>query len=302
MSEQTFRNRRGNKVSISDAVAEIESEKVTPPTAKAKPNKEQPAKKNPSPRTNNKKSPRPRRALLRIPKKVAILIAAIVFLLALVGLLVVDGAKREYESQTAAMRRNVTDITTSPSSRETPAVAVTEHLLESLDRSADCKATLDVTQWYAPAARAQETCQTVAENYEQLRQNVQTMRILAVYASEIEKSLDAPLQNPNSGTFASIVEYTDRWEAVVEKLEDVTPPDAMKGAHTKLVERVGDVRDNWQSLRTANAEQERASFEQAEEQLTDSYVALRSSHQDIVRALTEHQRIIDEQVQNLSFE
>lgn len=283
MSKQQFTNRHGRKMHVADD-AEDKS-------------KQQSSGGSQSP---NPKS-RPKRTLLRIHfGKRFILISLAVLVAAFIAVLVMaDSAKRDYEHQSAAMRRSVFDRSRQTVSNETSAVTTIRELRQALTVAASCRAGLDVVNWYGPAQVARERCQATANSYKDLQQALDDMKTATEYIARVNAALDASLSMPTDGGFAVIDDYATSWEKSFANISSLTPPRALAAAHTELFKKTSGIKDAWTALRNANNAHKADDFRSAEKTLGERYDELRSTQDGLQAVIDAVQELINRYVRQI---
>lgn len=285
MSE--FTNRHGKKVRVKDDEVAVE---VTPNVIHG---------------SESATPAKPKRSFrmpkIRISKRTAIILA-LVFVIGIIATIVMaDSVKRDYEQQTALMKRTVTERSQQSNSADTSAETVIKTLASSLNASSDCKVQgLDVVSWYGPAKQAREDCQSTAVVYRQLQISIDDMRALSVYMAAMDGALQPALEAPSSGEFAIISDYSEAWNKAHDRLVALTPPDKVKAEHGQLVEKTAGVRDSWKALSDANGSRDRDAFTAAEKSLTDRYAELRTVSDGLNASIVTIQKSIDSSVAILS--
>lgn len=216
-------------------------------------------------------------------------------------LVMADRVKRDYEQQTALMKRTVTERSQQSNSSDSSAETVIKTLASSLNASSDCKVQgLDVVSWYGPAKQAREDCQSTAKVYRQLQVSVDDMRALSVYMAAMDGALQPALEAPSSGEFAIIGDYSEAWNKAHDTLVALNPPEKIRAEHAKVVEKTAGVRDSWKALSDANGSRDRDAFTAAEKSLTDRYAELRTVADGLNASIMAVQKSIDSAVATLS--
>ncbi len=264
---KTFVNRHGKKVRVQ------QDEVVTPA------NTEQTPEQKSAPRVRRLRFSRPH---FRVPKKLLLVLAVLLVGVLGVGLLTADSIKRDYESQTAAMRRSVTEQSKQSFSDETSPKDQLQQLKNALNAPSDCRVEgIDVVSWYGPAKQAREACQSTAETYKKLQTSLDDMHRIASYSEEYSRISSPALAAPVDGQFAVIPEYVDKWQQASDELAAVEPPQALQNAHDTIRAKTTKVLESWQQLQATNGSQDEEGFRQAETALATSYDEYRSATLDI---------------------
>jgi hypothetical protein len=284
MSE--FTNRHGKKVRVSDNEVAVEASSA--PVIATKPAK-----------TKSKRSFRVPK--IRISKRTAIILVLVLAVGAVATIVMADGVKRDYEQQTALMKRTVTERSKQANSTDSSAETVIKTLASSLNASTECKVQgIDVVSWYGPAKEAREECQSTAVVYKQLQVSVDDMRALAVYMADMESALQPALASPTSGEFAIIGDYSEAWVVAHDALVALDPPEQIKSDHEQLVVKAAAIRDSWKALSDANAARDREAFTAAEKSLNDRYAEFRTVADGLNASIMTTQKSIDSAVIILS--
>lgn len=256
-----FTNRHGKKINVKDdEIKPVIIEDTAP--------------------TQTQANKRPQRSLpkVRISKKATFIFLLVIVGVLLAGLVTADGIKRDYERQTATMKRTIVERSEQSSSAETTPESAITSLRQSLNATSDCKVSgVDVVSWYGPAKDAREECQTIADSYKKLQLSLDDMITLSRYADQMTKALKPALVIPSGGQFAVIGEYAASWDVALTSLKDVAPPDMLRAHHAELITKTSAVKDAWGALQTANSMQNRDEFTEAEKQLNDQYTEFRSA-------------------------
>jgi|JI10StandDraft_1071094.scaffolds.fasta_scaffold65564_3 hypothetical protein len=284
MSE--FTNRHGKKVRVSDDDAGVDVTKA--PVSELKPAK-----------------PKAKRSFrlpkIRISKRTAIILVLVLLIGAIYTIVMADSVKRDYEQQTALMKRTVTERSKQANSSDSSAETVIKTLASSLSASTECKVQgIDVVSWYGPAKQAREDCQRTAVVYKQLQVSVDDMRALAVYMAAMDAALQPALAAPSSGEFAIISDYSEAWVLAYDTLNKLNPPEQIKVVHEQLVEKTVAVRDSWKALSYANGSRDREAFTTAEKSLNERYAEFRTVADGLNASIMTTQKSIDSAVIILS--
>jgi|GEM_PF-3988314 len=333
MSEETFKNRRGNKVTIREAVADIENNETKKrPITKArnskkstsvKPNNPVKAKAStksvpeakPSqmaykpkdgtkPTGRAKKSSSIKKFLKSRTIKVIIVFIAVggSILILLVGLNA-DASKRAYDLQAATMQRSVTELTDQPASKDTAGSVASDDLVQQLSAETSCEGSgVDVSSWYGRAHDAKKRCESIADDYKALISTLSTLSNQSMYAESVNKVLRSALRTPDDGAFASVTDYRDRWQETAKDLQKIDAPETMSAANETLLKNTESMRTVWQSLVEASVDQNSDKFTESEKELTVRYAAMRESQTTILQPIQRSQLEINELVSQLTLQ
>lgn len=282
-----FTNRHGKKVQVNDdQVAEVSS----------KPSKQANVTK---PHVSDRV--RWKRLSGKTMKRLAIVFVALVLVGLVGGLLTADSVKRDYERQTAAMKRSVTERSKQSTSQATNTTETISSLKQSLSANSSCNVTgIDVVSWYGPAKSAREECQKTAESYQKLQLAIDDMSSLAGYISSVNEALSRALADPNNGEFAIITDYQAAWVEAVSSLEKVTPPESIRTTHNDLRAKAIMARDAWTKLASSNSSQNAEEFKTSEKQLNEAYAELRTTMDRLHTLIASTQASINMYVASLS--
>lgn len=284
MSE--FTNRHGKKIRVSDDAVAAET------TAPAK-------------KISSASATGPKRTFrmpkIRLSKRLVIILGLVLIIGAVATLVMADRVKRDYEQQTALMKRTVTERSHQSNSSDLSPETVIKTLASSLNASSDCKVQgLDVVSWYGPAKQAREDCQSTSKVYRQLQVSVDDMRALSVYMAAMVGALQPALEAPSSGEFAIISDYSESWNKAYDTLVALNAPEKIRAEHAKVVEKTVGVRDSWQALSDANGSRDRDAFTSAEKSLNDRYAELRTVADGLNASILTIQKSINSAVATLS--
>ncbi len=216
-------------------------------------------------------TPARRRKFLFVGGVVAIILIVILIVTA-------DSVKRDYDRQTMAMRRNVTELSKlSPNPGESTSAQLS-NLAASLTAKISCRpSAIDVASWYGPAKGAREACQLTAKEYTQLKTALVSAHEYAVYVEAVHEALRPALAQPSESQFAIPQDYQETWSKTNESIIQLHPPKNFEDAHGTLVDRIGAIVAAWLALTSANANQQATAFTEAEKSLQQAYVELRET-------------------------
>ena len=259
MSEYT--NRRGKRVRVEDdAVTAVAPTVASKPARKRRP------------------VTLPRIPKVRLSRQVIVTLVISLGVLLLAILITADSVKRDYERQTAAMKRTITDRSKQSSSNQSSALTSITQLKSALTARAECKVSgVDVVSWYGPAKTAREACQSTADAYTKLQTSLGDMETIARYLDETSSALEPALIPTASGEFAIISDYRDAWRTAVVDLTAQTAPTVLKRQHETLTDKAKRVLDAWEALNTANNAHDTDAFRAAEKTLNERYSEFRTS-------------------------
>lgn len=282
-----FTNRHGKKVQVSDD--EVVVEKL-PPVKTSNTDTY-------APRTTKKK----RLPKVRLSKRAWVTVFVMLVLVSVALLVTADSVKRDYESQTAAMKRTIAERGKQSTSTETAPDKTIAALRASLNARADCKVQgIDVVSWYGPAKDARQDCQETADRYKKLQLALDDMAAMATYTTEMNTILKVPLSAPGSGEFGIISEYAVTWEEALASLKNITPPEILSSQHAGLIAKVNAVSEAWNGLNAANNDRNATAFKTAETTLSDKYTELRTSADSMQTIIISTQTSINRYVSELS--
>ncbi len=210
-----------------------------------------------------------------------------IVLLAVVTLVTADSVKRDYERQTAAMRRSVTETSKTISPASITAAKTIDNLLSSLNASTTCRVSgIDVVSWYGPAKQARVDCQNIAQRYTELRSSLSRMKEINTYLVDVTDALAPAVAQPADSQYAIAGDYVDSWAKALEKMRSVVVPKSLSSQHQTLLARVETVKKAWEAMQQALMSKDVDGFKQAETSLQTNYVELRKSADDIRTQLT----------------
>lgn len=261
-----FTNRHGKKVQVSDDEIFVNHSTQLPI-----------AQQNPAPLAQG--LPRKKRSLpkVKLSKRALVTLLVLSAVVALAMLVTADSIKRDYESQTAAMKRTIIDRNKQSTSSETTPEKTIKNLRSSLTARSDCKVQgIDVVSWYGPAKTARQDCQETADRYKKLQLALDDMTVMAAYISTMNDILKTPLSGPSTGEYGIISEYSASWSDAVAALKKLTPPEILSSQHQNLVTKASAVSDVWNTLNEANNSRNTDAFKKAEAALNDRYSELRT--------------------------
>ena len=220
----------------------------------------------------------PRLPKVRLSRRFGMTLTVMAGIVLLAGIVTADSIKRDYERQTAVMKRTITDRSKQSSSNQSSALTSITQLKSALTARADCKVSgVDVVSWYGPAKTARETCQSTADAYTKLQTSLGDMETIARYLEATNTALDPALIPTTSGEFAIISDYRDAWRTTVVDLTAQTAPTVLKRQHETLTDKAKRVLDAWEALNTANNTHDAEAFRTAEKTLNERYSDFRTS-------------------------
>mgnify|MGYP006052529067 CR=1 FL=1 len=220
----------------------------------------------------------PRLPKVRLSRRFGMTLTVMAGIVLLAGIVTADSIKRDYERQTAVMKRTVTDRSKQSSSNQSSALTSITQLKSALTARADCKVSgVDVVSWYGPAKTARETCQSTADAYTKLQTSLGDMETIARYLEATNTALDPALIPTTSGEFAIISDYRDAWRTTVVDLTAQTAPTVLKRQHKTLIAKAQAVLEAWDALNTANNAHDTDAFRAAEKTLNERYSEFRTS-------------------------
>lgn len=273
-----FVSRRGRQIGVHEVDLggiDIDSEKSQPKSAEPKkqPDTTKPAKP--------AKAPRNRRSWSRKQKIIIAAVVAVVLLLpAAIGELVVS----TYNGGVTSAKKELASLVSStvlPAQKKTSISA--DQIRTIADKVNDivghiCRGGLidNTAQLYPRANSALKNCKTVQSQHAALVSNLYALETQARYLERVD-ALIKPVATPITDEYAVIGAQQSAWQNVADGISKLTPPDAMKSAHTDLVTHVTAVATAWSKLNTANNSQDAAGFEQAEKTLAIEYEAVRQT-------------------------
>jgi hypothetical protein len=285
-----FTNRHGKKVNVND------DEVIVNPSTRLPI-----AQQNPT--TNVSKQPKVKRQLLsiRLTKRASVTLFVMIVVVAVAMLVTADSVKRDYESQTSAMKRSILDRGKQSTSTETAPEKTIKDLRASLNARADCKVhSIDVVSWYGPAKVARQDCQTTADRYKKLQLALDDMSVMAQYTSKMTEILKGPLAAPTSGEYATISEYAESWQKASSSLGSLQAPEILAPQHQNLVVKVKAVSAAWDTLSAANGAKNTDDFKKAETALNDRYSELRTVSDSMQTIIMSTQTSINRYIADLS--
>lgn len=295
MSQTTYRNRRGRRVSIGDAIDTIseDNSKKIDSIDQLKPK----LMKQP-------KSERPKRVWrLRLPRlrrrQWALIGLTMILLIALFAVMTVI-LKQDFEKQASSMRAQILEISKSGAERKMAGSEAAEVLNERLTHEYNCQIDLlSGVKWYGPAQSAQSSCQQVAIVYAKLKSNLSDIENESRYVEQVAEILSDPLTAPEDVPFASVGDYEARWHQATEGLGTVSVPDSMREVHENLNARVISIATEWKNLAQATADQNSQLFIESERELEKSYQHLRALRNEIIEPINQRQQTINQLVSKL---
>jgi hypothetical protein len=220
----------------------------------------------------------PRLPKVSLSRRFGMTLTVMAGIVLLAGIVTADSIKRDYERQTAVMKRTITDRSKQSSSNQSSALTSITQLKSALTARADCKVSgVDVVSWYGPAKTARETCQSKADAYTKLQTSLGDMETIARYLDETSSALEPALIPTASGEFAIISDYRDAWRTAVVDLTAQTAPTVLKRQHETLIAKAQAVLGAWDALNTANNAHDTDAFRAAEKTLNERYSEFRTS-------------------------
>lgn len=283
-----FTNRHGKKVQVSDDEIIINPSTQLPI-----------AQQNVMPQG----LPRKKRSLpkFKLSKRAWVTLLVLGVVVALAMLVTADSVKRDYESQTAAMKRTILERNKQSAGTETTPEKTIQNLRAALSARADCKVQgIDVVSWYGPAKTARQDCQEAADRYKKLQLALDDMAVMATYISDMNEVLKTPLAGPSIGEYGIISEYAVSWEQAVDALKKLSPPEILSSQHQSLVAKAKTVSEAWNTLNEANNARNTEDFKKAEAALNDRYSELRTASDSFQTIITSTQTSINRYTTELS--
>lgn len=283
MAEE-FVSRRGKRTKVKgDDVV------VTAPTSAQMPSAAHPPK------------PRKKRKLRwKLSRRAGMAVSIVLLVAAVVSLVTADSVKRDYERQTAAMRRAISNAGKNIPSQNAGSVAVADTLLKLLSASSACRVnTIDIASWYGPARASRDDCRRTAERYQQLRTAVSSARDIGAYSDAVDRALAPALAPPSDGQYAIAGTYMEAWSTAVSQVRDLKPPEVLKPAHASLVPRVEAIAAAWTAMQQAITIHDASGFTTAEQALQQKYSDLRQSAAELSAVAATLQQRIDHAVATL---
>lgn len=299
MSRQSFTNRHGHKLTVDDTAQEVVVE--TGQAAK-KPIAPVPAE-SARPAEQSRTFSRPQ---LQIPaikprfsKKLLLILLVLLVVLGLGVVMIADATKRGYERQTAAMKRNVNDLTTKTFSTEISARDAIKGISSQLTADSTCSGNELVLQFYSAAQQTHQECVETAKAYKGLHSSVTAMSQMVDYLDKQKVILQDALTPPQNGAFAEIPQELEVWQTAYDKLLFLSAPAPVKDIHTNLTKNVQEVLASWQAIQNAHNAQDAAAFAEGEARLAKAYEALRVSGEEIEGVVSGLQKDIQTRVAQL---
>ncbi|MBC7746407.1 hypothetical protein H7Y40_00290 [Pedobacter sp.] len=286
MSRDYFVNRHGKKSTVDTAVSEIATQESAAP-AVFRPSVLVPKVRRSLPR-------------LHISRRISLGVAVGVAVVAILGLLVIDSARRDYQLQTAEMKSSVQKLATQTASTETSAQNAIKGLSSQLTAKSVCAGTGTViTTIYAPAQQAADECARTAVAYNNVKASLTSMNDVVIYLDAVKVALATALAAPTDGSFAEIPAKALAWQESYDTVKKLTPPQQASVAHDYLQKKIQTVSDAWKKLSIAQGTQNTEAFTAAEAKLTKAYEELRTTGDEFDVVVLNVQKDIHAAVQNL---
>ncbi len=281
MSEQPFVNRRGRPIFQEDLDdLSIDGEKISPDPPVAVKQQKKPKKQRPS-----------------MTKRRKFVVVALVVAVLLSPLVVGEVVRLSYDNSVTGAKENIQRLTQStvlPLQKKTNATAAqVQHVAEQLGviRDGLCPggAVDNVAGLYSRAKEALRQCTSYRVKVASLALSVKELGEQAGYLETI-----APLMSSVTvvadDQYAVLSAQAENWKTLFDKLSAVTPPTSLRTAHERLVEYAKQVSSQWTALDGASHAQDMTAFKEAENNLGESYAAVRAVADDVNQAVATTQK------------
>ncbi|HXH04948.1 MAG TPA: hypothetical protein VNI82_00805 [Candidatus Nitrosotenuis sp.] len=288
MSREYFVNRHGKKLDINGAVADIEQNEQKPLVQQS----ESLQVKQPSAPRLSGKITRPK---MTFPKKTLIILSALILVAVFSLIVVADTARRDYQRQTSAMKGSVVEAQKHSISADTSAYDASRGLLDKLKKYDACQTSAPelISKNYDPAKDALSECSETLASYNNVRQQLESMKVASQYLESQKKALAPALKLSVNGEFAEIPSNATAWQTSFETVQKIKPPREFEKTHEKLVEDVETVSRAWVVLSDAARDQSAEGFTRAEAVLTRAYETLRGSGDEFDTLVLAQQKSLD---------
>lgn len=146
----------------------------------------------------------------------------------------------------------------------------------------------NAAQLYPRAKSALTQCKSQQSQYAALASGLYALEAQARYLEKVD-GLVKPVATPITDEYAVIGAQQTAWQAVVDGMKKLSPPDAMKSAHSELSVHVSAAAGAWSKLNTANNSQDATAFQEAEKTLSTEYEAVRATSAQFTAVLADTQ-------------
>lgn len=242
-----------------------------------------------------KQSPRPKQHIGWSRKKKTI-ITAIVIALLLLPVVLAELVAAQYTSGVDGAKRDLASIVNSsvlPAQKKDTISA--DQIRNVGDKVNDivahmCRGGLldNAAQLYPRAKSAHSQCKAEQSKYAALASSLYALEAQARYLEKVD-GLVKPVATPITDEYAVIGAQQTAWQAVADGIKELSPPDAMKSAHSELLAHMTATAGAWSKLNTANNSQDATAFQEAEKTLSSEYEAVRATSAQFTSVLADTQ-------------
>lgn len=146
----------------------------------------------------------------------------------------------------------------------------------------------NAAQLYPRAKTAFDDCKSAQRNYAALTAQLYAVESQARYLDQLGAQLK-PVTTPITDEYAVIGAQQTAWLGAAENIKKLSPPEAMKSAHTDITTHVSAIADAWSKLNAATNAQDATAFTDAEKTLSAEYEAVRGSSTQLLGVLSDTQ-------------
>lgn len=230
------------------------------------------------------------------PRRKPIIIATILALLIALPLGAVELVAAQYRGASASARETMSNVVTSDVLPLQKKATVSADQLRGVAGKVDgiatsmCRGGLldNLAGLYPRAKSAHDQCKAAQRSYTAVSAALYQLEAQARYLERVGDIM-RPVTTPITDEYAVISAQQTAWQTAADALKKVSPPSAMKAAHTELQVHVAAIAGGWSALNTASNEQDADDFTGAEKKLTTEYEAVRSSSEQLLSVLRDTQ-------------
>lgn len=256
MSEVEFRNRRGKLMSVSEDIpSEVPENEVKRPPV------------------------RRQRRKTRLKKKVILVAAVSLVLLALIPVMLGEYVKSRYAGEVVNAKRAVAEILAKAINYDQDAAILSDRLKSDVAELSTVRDTLcgggfldNLASVYPRSKAAFDECNIYKSQVSGLTEKVSEAAEQVRYLEDLQFVLES-VTKPLEDRFAVLSSQQENWKNIVAGLKRLAVPTSFGGAHNNLVQKTEAVRDAWIALSQASNAFDGVGF-------TDSRAKLASAYED----------------------
>lgn len=283
-----FVSRRGRQVGIHEVDLkdiDIESDESKKPQPRGKGKPSQPVKK-----------PEPVKTPQQTSRKKPVIVLTVVALLLALPLVGAELVAGQYRSGVTNAKTDVAKLVAADVMPLQKKSSVSANQLRTVAGKVNdvvgrmCRGGMmdNAAQLYPRAKAAFDDCKGAQRNYAALTAQIYAVESQARYLEQLGAHLK-PVTTPITDEYAVIGAQQTAWLAAAENIKKLSPPEAMKSAHTEIVAHVSAIADAWSKLNAATNAQDATAFTDAEKTLSAEYEAVRGSSTQLLGVLSDTQ-------------